>query len=91
MYLLCNYASLNFSIKSSGKPRCPNVVEKIKDIIETNPDVSLTYCVSGDPKMNKEIDLKFRRKYGIMEELRRQQRTVTEVAFLNQKIDTCFI
>lgn len=58
----------------------PNVTEISGDIFEIDTKTSLAHCVSEDFKMSKGIAFKFRRKYGKINELRRQQKSLTEVA-----------
>lgn len=60
------------------------VVEINGDIYCIQPLISLTLCVSADFKMHKGIALQMRRKFGRIKELR-QQKKVTEVAYLRHK------
>lgn len=57
-----------------------NVKEIAGDLFEAPKEYALGHCVSQDFQMNKGIALEFRRKFGQVEELSSQKKSVTEIA-----------
>ena len=61
-----------------------NVTEVNGDIFDTSSNVSLVHCVSADFNMSRGLALQFRRKFGQVTQLRRQQKKLTEVTYIRQ-------
>lgn len=59
-----------------------NVVEIVGDVFNAPPDTSLAHCVSADLKMSRGIALQFRRRFGQIQELQQQQKSVEDVAYI---------
>lgn len=57
-----------------------NVKEITGDLFEASEEYALGHCVSQDFRMDRGIALEFRRKFGQIEELSKQKKSVTEVA-----------
>lgn len=74
-------------IKCNGKMKSwtPNVQEVIGDLFEIDENVHLAHCVSKNLRMSRGVALKFRRKFGKLDELQLQQKQVTEIAYLKQE------
>lgn len=80
---------VNCRDKDKGLISTAKVQEVNGNLFEVKEDVSLAHCVSKDFKMPKGIALKFRRKFGKIDELQMQQKNVTEIAYL--KLENRFI
>lgn len=57
-----------------------NVKEVAGDLFEASKEYALGHCVSQDFQMNKGIALEFRRRFGKIEELKNQNKSITEIA-----------
>ena len=59
-----------------------NVNEIVGDIFSTSSDTSLAHCVSADLKMSRGIALQFRRRFGQIQQMRQQEKSIDDVIFL---------
>lgn len=57
-----------------------NIIEIAGDIFEAPEEYVLGHCTSQDFQMNQGIALEFRRKFGHIEELKNQKKSLTEIA-----------
>jgi hypothetical protein len=60
-----------------------NVVELTGNLFSVNTEIALAHCVSADFKAKKGIALEFQKKFGRVNELRRQKCQLTEIATVN--------
>ncbi|KAL4126715.1 hypothetical protein QTP88_010924 [Uroleucon formosanum] len=67
---------------SSLKKPTKKISEVSGNIFEMDPSISLACCVSADFEMTHGVAVQMRRKFGNLTQLRRLQKKVTEVAFL---------
>ncbi|XP_044751643.1 uncharacterized protein LOC123311642 [Coccinella septempunctata] len=68
------------SIQSSS-----NIQEKLGDLFEAPPNHSLVHCVSQDFEMGKGIALIFKTRFGQVDELKSQNKTVGQVAYISDQ------
>ena len=79
------------------KARQPIINKNIKEVagnlFEAPENYTIGHCVSQDFQMNAGIALEFRRKFGQVEELKRQKKSVTEIASIiaHQRRIICLI
>lgn len=59
-----------------------NVIETEGNLFEAPEDFTLGHCVSADLKMSQGIALEFRRRFGQLERLKQQGKTLTEIAHI---------
>ncbi|KAK3912018.1 ADP-ribose glycohydrolase OARD1 [Frankliniella fusca] len=59
-----------------------DILEEQGDLFSAPPTTSLAHCVSSDLKMGAGIAVLFRRKFGRVEYLKNQEKSVGEVAYL---------
>jgi len=57
-----------------------NVNEIAGSLFEASREYALGHCVLQDFQMGKNLALEFRRRFGQIEELKKQKKSVTEVA-----------
>jgi len=57
-----------------------DVIEVERDLFEANEDFALGHCISADFKMSQGIALEFRKRFGQVDELLRQNKRITEIA-----------
>lgn len=62
-----------------------NVKEITGDLFEAHEEYAIGHCVSQDFQMDRGIALEFRRRFGQVEELKDQNKSVTEVASTTPK------
>lgn len=67
-----------------------NVTEIAGDIFSTSSDTSLAHCVSADLKMSRGIALQFRRRFGQIQQLRQQEKSLEDVILLRVEDRTIF-
>jgi len=67
-----------------------NVTEIVGDIFSTSQDTSLAHCVSADLKMSRGTALQFRRRFGRIQQLRQQEKSVNDVKLLRIDRRTIF-
>jgi len=66
------------------------VIEMVGDIFSTSSDTLLAHCVSADLKMSRRIALQFRRRFGRIQQLRQQEKSVDDVIVLRIEGRTVF-
>lgn len=59
-----------------------NIKEVEGNLFEATDDFTLAHCVSEDFKMSQGIALEFRRRFGLVDELLRQNKKITEIAYI---------
>ena len=70
-----------FFINTEARPT-PNVIELTGNIFNSEPTTSIAHCVSADFSMSRGIALQMRRKFGHVNQLRQEQKSVTDVAVI---------
>jgi len=76
-------------LNTEAKPTT-NVIELTGNIFDSEPTTSLAQCVSADFSMSRGIALQMRRKFGHVNQLRQEQKSVTEVAVIQLEQRTIF-
>lgn len=67
----------------SESPPTPNITETTGDIFQTSTDISIAHCVSADLKMSRGFALQIRRKFGQIQQLHQQNKSINEIAILH--------
>lgn len=76
-------------LNAEAKPTT-NVIELTGNIFDSEPTTSIAQCVSADFSMSRGIALQMRRKFGHVNKLRQEQKSVTEVAVIQLEQRTIF-
>ncbi|KAK4876473.1 hypothetical protein RN001_012895 [Aquatica leii] len=63
----------------SGKARFGVTTEKQQDLFQTQKDYAIVHCVSENLDMSREVAVVFKKKFGQLNELQRQQPAVAKV------------
>ncbi|KAK4883261.1 hypothetical protein RN001_006580 [Aquatica leii] len=63
----------------SGKARFGVTTEEQQDLFQTQKDYAIAHCVSEDLDMSRGVAVVFKKKFGKLDELRRQQPAVGKV------------
>ncbi|KAL4112118.1 hypothetical protein QTP88_015966 [Uroleucon formosanum] len=70
-------------LNTEAKPTT-NVIELTGNIFDSEPTTSIAQCISADFSMSRGIALQMRRKFGHVNKLRQEQKSVNEVAKLKE-------
>lgn len=76
-------------LNADDLPTC-NVTEMVGDIFSTSSDTSLVHCVAEDLKMSRGIALQFRRRFGEIQHLIQEEKSINDVVFLRVEERTIF-
>ncbi|KAL4153814.1 hypothetical protein QTP88_001647 [Uroleucon formosanum] len=76
-------------LNTEAKPTT-NVIELTGNIFDSEPTTSIAQCISADFSMSRGIALQMRRKFGHVNKLRQEQKSVNEVAVIPLEQRTIF-
>jgi len=78
-----------FFLNTEAKPTT-NVMELTGNIFDSESTTSIAHCISADFNMSRGIALQMRRKFGQVDQLRKEQKSVTDVAVIQSEQRTIF-